>query len=341
MTPSPDLPRRMINAAICAYQIYARDVIPPPSPPAPPVAGRVTLDDGSFYDIMPAYQDQVSFADLTDGAPPFTTTGEDQIDAALVAPTTDGYLVVSLRGTIPPSLTQNDLREWILDWVQDGDVPPLPWEPSQQDWGQVETGFATAMTELWPFIRRQIDANLDKATNGILVTGHSKGGALTFLAGSLIVAHFPQFRGRTQVFAFAAPVAGDAQFVSSYDAVGLGAATTRFQVEHDIVPFLPLWAGEDVWTQITFDNWIDEDLWKALVDRLRHDSGGGYLAPGAFVYFDCTHQRVAGAEVGTSALPAVAKALQAMEFGTIADAHSAAHSYLPCFPAPSAPPPVA
>lgn len=334
MTAAADLPTRMIHAAVCAYQIYASGVTPGPTPP---VTHRVLGQDGrSFYDVVPDWQDAIGFAGLADGAPAFTTHGEDRIDAALAGRTADGYAVIALRGTIPPSFDQDDLREWLLDWAQDADVPPMPWRPGGQAWGHAETGFATAITALWPWIRERVAEMKDAAPKGVLVTGHSKGGAMTYLCASLIAAEFPDLAGRIRVFAFAPPVAGDAHFLRAYDAAGLGAATTRYQVQDDIVPFLPLWAGEDVWTDIDFSGWLEEELWRALVHRLRTDSRGGYVAPGGFVYFDAAHRPVPGAVVGQTALPAVVAALKAGDFARIAAAHSAAQSYLPCFaPAPA------
>ena len=74
---------------------------------------------------------------------------------------------------------------------------------------------------------------------------------------------------------------------------------------------------------------------RALVGDL---TGGGYSALGKFTYFDSDHVLVPGADVTTSALPAVVNALKAETYSKIADAHSATSSYLPCFPPLIVPP---
>lgn len=326
-----------INASICAYQIYPRGWINDPfGPPTPPVLRTIQgPGDRYFYNVVPAYQDAVGFVDSAANgyAPLFVSTGKDEINAALVGALTNGKLLVALRGTIPPTFDNNDIFAWMADWMNDGDIPPAHWWvkklPVPRDC-RAETGFVDAMRSLWPSIAQMIKATLAAhRCTGVVVTGHSKGAAMSFLAAQLIEAAFPQFDDAIEVHAFAPPPVGNKVFQTFYG--GLGATTHRYQVQNDVVPFLPLWAEADFFPAISFPELWEELAWAGLVFGIADDTSGGYYAVGDFTYFDSNHQLVPGAEVLTSAMPAVIAALKAEQFATVAAAHSAVGSYLPCF----------
>lgn len=328
--------KRMINASICAYQIHPEGWTPAPGVPQPPVLRREDAPNGkSFYNVVPTYQDAVGFVgDSSTYTPLWISTGKDQIDAALVGAMKDGNLLVSLRGTIPPSFENNDLFSWMSDWLGDADITPRSWWykklPYLKDC-KVGAGFAIPMLKLWPSIAQMIEKTLiANSCTGVVITGHSKGAAMTFLAATLIEAAFPQFKGKIHVHAFAAPVTGNDNFKKFYGQ--LEQATHRYQVEHDIVPFLPLWKDADIWPQVIFKKLWMEGVWAGLIIALDEYIDGGYDAVGDFTYFGSDHKQVDGAVVQLTAMPAVVKALEDEKFGEIAKAHSAVHSYLPCFP---------
>lgn len=335
----------MINASICAYQIHEEGWVPGPEP-HPPVLRRVQeLGSNYFYNVVPEYQDAVGFVQpASTYTPLFVASGPDDINAGLVGPMKDGNLLISLRGTLPPNLVHDDLIEWILDWAQDAKIPPVPWQMAKAPYSdvcKVEKGFAEATLNLWPYLASFIDSTLDQyACTGVVITGHSKGAAMTFLVASLVALHYPQFKDKIQVYAFAAPVTGDANFCAAYDGMGLGASTHRFQVQNDLVPFVPLWTSENIFDHVKADGWFREWAWKRFEATVRDKTKGGYSAVGDFTYFTYAHGKHTlqpGAIVGTSALPAVAATLQAgidgdlSAFKTIAGAHSAVNSYRPCF----------
>lgn len=327
----------MINAAICAYQIHEKGWTPGPGP-HPPVLRKIEgPNDAYFYNVVPTYQDEVGFVGAAkDGyAPRFVAAGSDKINAALVGAMSDGNVLVSIRGTIPPSLVNNDLLEWIKDWAQDADIPPTPWSIHKGPYhniANVETGFAKAMLSLWPSIKSMIDKTIaEHACTGVMISGHSKGAAMTFLAATLIEQAYPQLKGRIAVHAFAAPVVGDGGFAKLYSGLGLEATSHRYQVENDLVPFVPLWREADIFAEIDFKKLKDEALWIAFAAFVAYETKGGYDAVGDFTYFNSAHALVPGAIVQETALPAVAKTIMAGEFKKVADAHSAVGSYLPCF----------
>jgi len=331
---------RMINASICAYQIHEKGWINGGGcKPERTVQGP---NDDYFYNVIAKYQDAVGFVGPSSTyTPHFVASGGDDINAALVGALNDGNLVISLRGTLPPNLIHNDLLEWIKDWIQDADIPPVPWQMAKAphtDVCKVEAGFAKATMNLWPYIAGFVDSTLSQhPCTGVIVTGHSKGAAMTFLIASLVALHYPQFKNNIHVHAFAAPVTGDANFCAAYDSMGLGTNTHRYQVQNDLVPFVPLWTSEDVFADIIFKGTKDEIGWALAVLTVAYLTKGGYGAVGDFTYFNSAHHQVTGAVVGTSALPDLAATLQAgvdgdlSKFAEIAAAHSAVNSYLPCF----------
>lgn len=327
--------KRMINASICAYQIHPQGWKPTPGTLHPPVARTEPAPNGkSFYNVVPTYQDAVGFvADSASYTPLWVATGEDQIDAALVGAMADGNLLVSLRGTIPPSFENNDLFSWMADWLEDADITPRSWwyrkAPYIRDC-KVGSGFAIPMLKLWPSIAQMIEQTITAhSCTGVIVTGHSKGAAMSFLAATLIESSFPQFKGNIQVHAFAPPVTGNDTFKKFYGQ--LEQSTHRYQVEHDIVPFLPIWTDADIWPQVVFSKLWMEAAWAAFVIGIDLYTEGGYTAVGDFTYFDSSHQLVPNADVHFTAMPAVVSALEKEKFSEIAAAHSAVSSYLPCF----------
>ncbi len=335
--------KRMINASICAYQIHEDGWVPGPGT-HPKVDRPIQVLGGNyFYNVVPEYQDAVGFIGPSSTyAPDFVATGDDDINAGLVGVMKDGNLVISLRGTLPPNFKHDDLVEWILDWAQDAEIPPYPWQMAKApftDVCKVEKGFAEATLNLWPSLAGFVDSALANhpSITGIVVTGHSKGAAMTFLVASLVALHYPQFKGKIQVFAFAAPATGDNNFCAAYNGMGLGASTHRYQVQNDLVPFMPLWIDADVFKHVKADGWIREWAWKYLESKVRKYTDGGYNAVGDFTYFDSSHNICPGAVVDTSALVDVSATLQAAidgktsDFVVIADAHSAVNSYRPCF----------
>ena len=104
--------RRMINASVCAYQVYDSGVVPTSEEP---VLRQVEGPNNAlFYDVVPTYQDAIGFPSAASGyAPAFHANGDDKIDAAFIGRTQDNYIVVSLRGTIPPSVKNDDLLECV------------------------------------------------------------------------------------------------------------------------------------------------------------------------------------------------------------------------------------
>lgn len=104
--------------------------------------------------------------------------GIANINAALIAIADEG-LVLAIRGTTPPN--GKDPLQSLLDWLNDAEAflvtgNGLP--------GKVHHSFLDTLEDLWPKIRGRIVARVQAAPEAtVYVTGHSKGGAVAFLAG--------------------------------------------------------------------------------------------------------------------------------------------------------------
>lgn len=326
-----DMAVRAMNVSLCAYQIRAVGVRPAKPIKGAKIARSVPGGDGKFfYDLVPAYQDPVGFtATADDDAPAFMATGPDLTDAALIGLTQDGYAMLAFRGTLAPNFVRDDLIGWITDWLNDADAVQSPWPPDGHGPQEAEAGFSKAMRALWPWIETTLEPLLDHAPNGLIVTGHSKGGAMTFLGAALARARWPAADLPVQVYAFAPPVAGNAAFAAAYDAAGLGAATYRIQVARDMVPFLPRWDKADVWARVRLSRMIEQMEWDAVVALVDGLTGTGYAAVGSDTLIaDDAGTVLTGPAAVSTALDGVVAALEAGQLSEIAAAHGAADSYL-------------
>ncbi len=218
------IPQRMLDAAICAYNVNSLGPFKPKS----------------------QYWDPIKII----GKPDFflAGSGKDKIDAAFLGVTSDNWVVLSLRGTLPSFDNWESFAAWVKDWLQDDETKPVHWDYAGVHLGHVEKGFHRAMMKLWPKIKSKMDAIDWQSVKGIQIAGHSKGAAMTFLAAALVRITYPAAKA-INVNAFAAPLAGLPDFAAWYRNSGLHSTTTRYQRIYDLVPFLPPTAAWDI-----FDN---------------------------------------------------------------------------------------
>jgi hypothetical protein len=218
--------------------------------PAPTLDGRLLCASGAAYAITgdmktlaPDPQDVYRAGAGFVSDPAVFTAGPLAIDGCLVGEIEDG-LVLAFRGTMPLDLQRPPS---VQDWVGDFHAEPIIVDGFP---GCVHAGFSAALSALWPSIsaelqRRQSAAPADRP---LLITGHSKGGAMAALAAwsFLAVAGTPPLK----VVTFAAAKPGDADFRTAYTAAGID--HTRYEYNIDIVPHLPLSDGGfiDVMSQL-------------------------------------------------------------------------------------------
>jgi triacylglycerol lipase len=197
---------RLLCASACAYAI-------------------VDGEDLLHPDVATPYYAGVGFMQ----PPVVFQAGGEEINACLVGMSDDG-LVVAFRGTLP--LDGPFTIPTLLDWLNNLNAEPIGGGDLP---GQVHKGFLTSLDSLWTEVRDEVERQLAQAGGAmpLLVTGHSKGGAIAALAA---------MRFRTQatlaskVVTFAAPKAGNHAFANAYNAV---MDHTRYEFADDIVPHLP------------------------------------------------------------------------------------------------------
>jgi Lipase (class 3) len=209
--------------------------------PAPTLDGRLLCASGAAYAITgdmktlaPDPQDVYIAGAGFVGDPAVFTAGPLAIDGCLVGEIEDG-LVLAFRGTLPFNL---DDCPTVRDWVGDFQAEPIAVSGFP---GAVHAGFSAAFSALWPSITAELQKRqaAAPANRPLLITGHSKGGAMAALAAWTLkaVAGTPPLK----VVTFAAAKPGDADFRTAYTAAGID--HTRYEYNIDIVPHLPLSDG--------------------------------------------------------------------------------------------------
>ena len=215
---------RLLSAARHAYAIMDEGPVPPKgsgpnetgtAPPASDCVGYVTAPYGYLV-------------------------GQNNEDAGFAATIPEG-IVVSIRGTTPPSRLLNDPGQVIVDWARDaalvlqvaaGQPPGFP--------GQVHSGFYSSFMRLWDKLGPKV-AELVAANPGLplYVIGHSKGGAVAPLVAWRLHIDFPNLPIIVRTFAPAR--VGDQTFAAHYNAAIPD--HIRYEFDDDLVPHLPLDPG--------------------------------------------------------------------------------------------------
>ncbi len=209
--------------------------------PAPTLDGRLLCASGAAYAITgsmktlaPDPQDVYRAGAGFVSDPAVFTAGPLSIDGCLVGEIGDG-LVLAFRGTMPFDLDQPPT---VRDWIGDFHAEPITVRGFP---GSVHAGFSADLAALWPSVTAELQARQAAAPAGkpLLITGHSKGGAMAALAAWSLqsIAGTPPLK----VVTFAAAKPGDADFRAAYAAAGID--HTRYEYNIDIVPHLPLSDG--------------------------------------------------------------------------------------------------
>jgi hypothetical protein len=205
---APTLDGRLICACTCTY--------------------AVTVDGALDLDAADIYAAGAGFV----RPPAAFVGGKELINGCLVGTLPDG-VVVAFRGTLPFDVQSHPT---LLDWLGDFNAQPVGLDGFP---GQVHSGFLAALLTLWDRVAAEVAAQRvgPAAAQPLLVTGHSKGGAMATLAAWRLqtVAGIP-----TKVVTFAAPRAGNRAFRDAYNGV---IDHTRYEYADDIVPHLPAAQG--------------------------------------------------------------------------------------------------
>ncbi|NJD05745.1 MAG: lipase family protein [Methylococcaceae bacterium] len=142
-------------------------------------------------------------------------------------------VVLAFRGTHPPQVDNiQDAASFFRDWVNDVRAVPKP----VPGLGDVHEGFWDAVDALWTqALLDEVERRLQQCPSRRLhVTGHSKGGAMAYLAAARL---HREARPVTAVHTFAAARAGTDSFAEIYNQAGIPSA--RYEFGDDLVPHLP------------------------------------------------------------------------------------------------------
>jgi hypothetical protein len=293
---------RLINASVAAYYIKGNKI-----DPSAPGYDKIGLKQGTV--------------------PTCFTHGVNQIDAGYVAETEDNWVFLVFRGTLPPF--KGDFLRWVLDWLNDFRLGPTTWMVNGKSFGQAETGFASALLDLWPQALAALKRINLPAKKGIIVTGHSKGAAMSFLAASLLKGQY--FSNLlVEVCCFAAPLMTDRTFRDNYNKLGLRPFSVRYQNEYDIVPYIPYVPIWDVLAAV--ERLSNDSRANAMItDTLRQQAiENDYVAMGILRYITTKCAIEYGEQAANDAWKALEDALLHFRFTEIVDAHAARGRYLTC-----------
>jgi len=164
-------------------------------------------------------------------APPQTFIA-NEINAALVG-TTATEVVLAFRGTLPIDTENWDaFVDSLLDWVNNGEANLVD---ADYTTGQVHQGFNKSLAVLWTDVLPAVNAQHTASKLPVVITGHSKGGALASLAALRL--QFEAAITPAAVYTFGSARAGDTLFWRDYDAKILH--DWRFENADDLVPHLP------------------------------------------------------------------------------------------------------
>jgi len=203
---------RLITASHLAYAIPSDGTPFPPSPALQATLAAVGFEPSSV---------QIFQAQQADG-----------INAFYYGETTRHEAIITFRGTLPPVLAPgSDVFRVALDWLNDGNIALVK---GQDLAGRVHQGFLSALDVLWPGIEQLKLAEVVRGGTSLLLTGHSKGGALVYLAAYRLV---QQGIPVTTAYSFAAPRTGDAAFASAFNQRVPN--VWRFEYQDDLVPHVP------------------------------------------------------------------------------------------------------
>ena len=174
---------------------------------------------------------------------------------------TDAVAILFFRGTLPPWLILHDNKLFlkvVKDWLDDANVLLVK---GQNLPGRVHNGFLNSLDALWSHIE-DFTAGTAKP---LYVTGHSKGGGLTFLASYRLA---KIGRKPSAVHTFAAPRVGDSAFATAYNAEL--PQTHRVEYRDDLVPHLPASIG--AWLKILEGYRLVHELFPSEAPHLQINS---------------------------------------------------------------------
>ncbi len=196
--------------------------------------------------------------------------GNRHIDACLIGETSEA-VILAFRGTLPLSINAGSeqspdaLMTSIDDWLHDADAVLVAASGDIRD-GQVHQGFKSALDSLWEDIAARLHVLQPAGSSRpLLVTGHSKGGSVAYLA-AMRAQHAGFNVGGVYTFAAARP--GNEDFAAACESQF--SELWRFEYQDDIVPHLPPSIG--LWNH--FEQYLSKKPSNGILSRQAYASVG-------------------------------------------------------------------
>ena len=150
-------------------------------------------------------------------------------DICAVVASNDSAILCAFRGTISEKDGVSDPNNWMSD--ADAWQTPYPSYFAGPSIGGIHEGFAEALMGIWPNVLAAI-AQARTNAQPLWMTGHSLGGALAYLATTVL--YFTQREPVNGLYTFGQPRLGDPGFCSQCE-TGFGDIHFRFVNNEDIV----------------------------------------------------------------------------------------------------------
>ena len=204
------------------------------------------------YSGTPPHYPDIAWTDIIAGTK--CTACGDGYDFAFVGqianprPDIARAVVIAFRGTLAPfRLHDPDPRLTLGDWLNNGAARQEPFTDAGLPNVGVHRGFKGSLKAMW---KRIPDAVTKLGVPGpetlILVTGHSKGGAIANLAAMQARHDWPM--AKIEVVTFAGARAGDQRFQAAYNAAVPN--SVRYESWPDPVPELPPGPQGSMWLRM-------------------------------------------------------------------------------------------
>lgn len=236
-----DMSCQMLKAAVCAYDIYEvmdRDGSSDGSLPLEAgAAGKPAFCPGlpDLY-VAKGVTRQSTGGDSSPRDAGFIALLSNPAERALPRDkrTPSSAVVIAFRGTLPPGA--EDLDTVVRDWANDAKARLVDFGAGDTGPIKVHRGFRDALRNINTDLYKWIDTWKSEGKLAddykVYITGHSKGGAMAFIAALELKDKKLNVAG---VYTYAAARAGDNAFGKSYGAI----PTWRYENQDDVVPHLP------------------------------------------------------------------------------------------------------
>jgi triacylglycerol lipase len=157
--------------------------------------------------------------------------GEDDIFAVVAS--NPSVVLCAFRGTISEKDGVIDMN----NWMSDADAWQTPYQSyfAGPALGGIHEGFAQALTEIWPGVTAAI-AQARTNSQPLWMTGHSLGGALAYLATTVL--NFTEREPVNGLYTFGQPRLGDPGFCNQCE-TAFGDIHYRFVNNEDVVTRVP------------------------------------------------------------------------------------------------------